>query len=312
MEFNLGDHLVDAAAPFLTDAEAPQQRGQRLVPRGGWAVEESIGRHQRLAGVGDFNAVVEDLHHRPGTCDEEVLVDEGIGHQFPHGQLREHRHGGSQRLPDDFVGRQQAVNEPDQPLEATGIAFAALQLLQGLGAVTAAVVDHAHRLAAQGAEGIKALGEQDGAEIGDVPAASMAFADEAIGGQGGEDPLPIVGQRQFQQFEVGRVIQQLQHLISGGTIDGEVLLERGLIEDAPEGPFLLGSSLEFLLVAARAISSTTTDLQSMGTLKKRKSILGSRSLSNQLSSSSLPTLVANGSKLVPTMAWPLSRTPHTR
>ena len=174
-------------------------------------------------------------------------MDEGISHQFPHGQLREHRHGGPQRLPDDFVGRQQAVDEPDQPLEATGIALAALLFFQGLGAVTAAVVDHAHRLTAQGAKGIEALGEQDRAEIGDVPAAGFALADEAIGGQGGEDPLPVVGQRQFQQIEVGRVIKQLQHLISGGTILGEVVLERGLIEDPPQSPFLLGNSLNFFL-----------------------------------------------------------------
>lgn len=100
---------------------------------------------------------MEDLNHRAGTCDEEIPVNEGIGHQFPHGQLREHRHGGPQCLPDNLVGREQAVDEADQPLEATGIALAAFLFFQGLGAVTAAVVDHAQRLAALGAEGIESI-----------------------------------------------------------------------------------------------------------------------------------------------------------
>lgn len=71
-----------------------------------------------------------------------------------------------------------------------------------------AVLNDAHRLAAQHVECIAPLGEQDCSEIHDVPAARVAPADEVVVRQRVEDALPIRRQRLFEQVDVSRIVQQ--------------------------------------------------------------------------------------------------------
>ena len=154
-------------------------------------------------------------------------MDEGVGHQLAHRQLGEHGHGLAQGLPHHLVGRQQAVDVADQALEAAGVALPAFLLLERLGATRAAVLDHAHGLAAQRVKGIQALGEQDGAQVGDVPAARLAAVDQPIVRERLQDAVAVRGQRPFEQIEVGRIVEQAQHVVAGRALGGDAILESG-------------------------------------------------------------------------------------
>ncbi|MCY1379880.1 hypothetical protein D9M69_676410 [compost metagenome] len=85
VQLRLGNDLVYTAATLLADADATHERSQHLVAAAWWAIEKALRVHQRHARIGDFHAPLEQLDHRPGTTQVEVLVDDGIGDQLTQG-----------------------------------------------------------------------------------------------------------------------------------------------------------------------------------------------------------------------------------
>ena len=87
---NRRDGLVDSCALFLTDAHAPHERRERLVPGTRRRVDEAVYGNKRFTGVCDFNSVREELNQRTRSRDRQVLVDQGVGNQLSNCDVREH------------------------------------------------------------------------------------------------------------------------------------------------------------------------------------------------------------------------------
>ena len=83
----------------------------------------------------------EDLDHRVGTGDEEVLVDQGIRHEFTHRRLRETGHGLSDSVLDHFIQWQQPVCQADQALEAGSVTLVANLFPEGIDPAGSAVLN---------------------------------------------------------------------------------------------------------------------------------------------------------------------------
>ncbi len=88
--------------------------------------------------------------------------------------------------------------------------------------------------------------------MGDVPTTRVTRCDQVILSQRRQDAVEIRGQRPLEQIEVGRIVQQPQHLVGGQVLGSDVVLEWALIEDTPQRPLFLGKVLELLLVRAHA------------------------------------------------------------
>ena len=85
-------------------------------------VQESFDGHQRSTRISNFNAIIENLHHRTRACNEEVLMDHSICDQFPYRRLRERRYRLSERFSDHFIRGKQTVDEARHGLEACRVA----------------------------------------------------------------------------------------------------------------------------------------------------------------------------------------------
>ena len=79
-QLDLEDNLIDPAAALFADAETAHERGQGFVSRFRRRVHKALGVHQRFAGIGDLDTVVENLHGGTGAGHKEVLVNQSIGH----------------------------------------------------------------------------------------------------------------------------------------------------------------------------------------------------------------------------------------
>jgi len=175
-------------------------------------------------------------------------VDERVGDELANGGLRKHGDRPAQRLPDDLVRRQQAVDEADEALEARRIALRPILLPKGVDTTRALMLDDANRLAPEASKVGEALGEQERAQIQDVPTAGRAARDKAIIHECGEDAAAILGQWSLQKVEVRRVVKLAQHIFIAHMLCRDALLERSMLEHAPERPFLLRMFLQLLLV----------------------------------------------------------------
>jgi hypothetical protein len=80
---------ITCSIPLLfADAHPAHQVGQALVARL-VAVDEALDGDERLAGVGDLDAVGVDFDHDRGAALGEVLVDQGVGDQFADDDFRQ-------------------------------------------------------------------------------------------------------------------------------------------------------------------------------------------------------------------------------
>ncbi|MCY1271613.1 hypothetical protein D9M68_574120 [compost metagenome] len=179
-------------------------------------------------------------------------MDDGVGHQLSQGQFRVHWHFLAKGLADFLVGRQKGLQGVDQSFEAQGIALVAGELTQSFQLTVALVVNQAHSLAPQGGEILEALGEQNGAQITDMPLPAVAALDHSVGRQRRDNRLTPLGQWLVGQVEVGRVVKQLEHLVNSKILSGQLLLEGHAIKHAPECPLLFREFAQLLLVGANA------------------------------------------------------------
>ena len=80
--FNDADHFVDPASAFLADPHPTQKSGKHFIPGPRRRVQKTFGGHQRTARIRDFDPIVKNLYRRPHTRHKEILMDNGICHQF--------------------------------------------------------------------------------------------------------------------------------------------------------------------------------------------------------------------------------------
>lgn len=66
---------------------------------------ENVYIDQRLTRISDLKAVIKDLHHRACTRYREILMNQGIGNQLTHCQIRVHRHILAQGLSNYLIAR---------------------------------------------------------------------------------------------------------------------------------------------------------------------------------------------------------------
>ena len=113
-------------------------------------------------------------------------------------------------------------------------------------------MDQAHGFTAQGGEVLQALGEQNRAQVADMPLPAVAALDHTVRRQRGENRLAPFRQGLVSQVEVGRVVEQLEYLIDAEVLRGQLLLEGHAVEHAPERPFLFRKLAQLLLVGTDA------------------------------------------------------------
>jgi len=93
MRLGFRHHFINAGASLLADAHATHEAGERFIARAGSMIEDRLNVVQGGAGIGDFDATIENLDHRPGAANAEILMDDGIGDQLAGSKLGIKRHG---------------------------------------------------------------------------------------------------------------------------------------------------------------------------------------------------------------------------
>jgi hypothetical protein len=111
-------------------------------------------------------------------------------------------------------------------------------------------MDDAHSLSLEARKVVQLLGEKDRPHVGDVPIAGLTGLDNAVVLQSLKNRRPAIGEGQFQQIEKGGVVEQAQHLFRAHVLGGNATLERNLVENAPQRPFLFGMLIQLCFMGA--------------------------------------------------------------
>ena len=240
--FRLGNHFVDAGSHLLAQPEAAHERRQRPVARAGREVDEPFRRHQRSTRIGDLQPVPEQLDRRPCAAHRHVLVDQRIGDDLANGHRRNERARLSNRRIAILARRQQDVDVRVQVLEAVGVAAQEVLAMSHRGGTAVAVVGHeSNGLARQARlEVAQVLGEQDGAEIADVPLAAHVGRDQLISFERRERAFDAALRRQTEQLEVALDVQQRQHRVCAGESSGNAGLPSVGPQFVPQRPQAVG------------------------------------------------------------------------
>lgn len=154
----------------------------------------------------------------------------------------------AKRFPDHLIARQERIHKLDQPFKPGGVTFPPLLLADGFQAPLALINDHPHRFPAQSLERIQILGEQNCPEIRDVPTAGLIRHNQPIFRQTRQNLLPVGGQRLRQQIEIGRIIQQREHLRRVHPLHRLQFLERRRRENPPQLPLQIGIVFQLLTI----------------------------------------------------------------
>ena len=126
----------------------------------------------------------------------------------------------------------------DETLEAARVALASHLLALRLHASGAPVADQAHGLPLQVGEILQPTGEENGAQVGDVVAVGLVPLDEPVVGESFQNGVASIRGRDSEQVEIGRIVQDLEDVLAGQVLGGDVLFEGMLQQEAPELPFL--------------------------------------------------------------------------
>ena len=246
------DHSVPAGAEFFTHAQAAHEGSEFFVARLWRVVDDAESVDQRRACVGDFDAPGEQLHNRTSACDGKILVNQGVGNG-----LTDNRHWigcvfFANGAVDGFCGRQQGFDEGEGVGKSADVAFVDGGFAQNVEAAVVLVLHNAQRLARHAVESAQLAGEQKRAKIGDGVEAVVLLFEQVFLAKIMADAFLRGGQRQFAQFKIARIIEQLQRLAKGQVLGGVVVLVAESAQFVPELGLNGGIVAELFGVAANA------------------------------------------------------------
>src|SRR5262249_18790748 len=105
--------------------------------------------------------------------------------------------------------------------------------------------------------------EEDRAQVRDIPATRIARANQAIFAESLQDTFAVLRQGTFEQVEVRWIVEQSQYLVIADPLNGDAVLKRRAVKDAPQRSLLLREVFQSLLVRADANEFLPLELHRM-------------------------------------------------